>query len=67
MVIVFDIGGTNMRVASSADSKQLQKIVKAPTPKNYSEGLVLLVEHIKVLSEGQTITVIAGGVPGSLN
>ncbi len=67
MTIVFDIGGTKMRVASSTDGKNLDNITISPTPQNYNSGLELLCEQIEKSANNQVITTIAGGVPGVLN
>lgn len=66
MNIVFDIGGTNLRIANSHDGQNLEKIITKPTPQNYSEGLATLIESIEELSDGG-LTKISGGIPGILN
>lgn len=67
MYIVFDIGGTKMRVASSEDGVNLTRVEIVSTPKHYERSLPQLIEEINLVSDDQTITSIVGGVPGNLN
>jgi predicted NBD/HSP70 family sugar kinase len=67
MFIVFDIGGTNTRVAASKDGKTLQNVTIYPTPQLYTEGIDRLATTAKQLAGDSQITSIAGGVPGPLN
>lgn len=39
MYIVFDIGGTKMRVGASSDGETVQKITVLSTPATYEEGI----------------------------
>lgn len=68
MYILFDIGGTKMRVAASKDCKELigDPIVEK-TPKDFDEGVGLLVDIAKKLSNGQEIKAIGGGIAGPLD
>lgn len=65
MNIVFDIGGTNMRVAS-AEGNELKEIRKVPTPQDPKEGIATLGRIAKELSGGQ-IEQAAGGVPSTVD
>lgn len=67
MYIVFDIGGTNLRIASSTDGKVLNQTLVFPTPQSYAEGLDLLNREIKKLADNQPVDFISGGLPGLLN
>ncbi|MDA1169239.1 MAG: ROK family protein [bacterium] len=67
MFIVFDIGGTNTRVAGSVDGKTLGEVVIYPTPQDYSDGIQALAETAKRLAANTPITAIAGGVPGPMD
>lgn len=62
MKIVFDIGGTNMRVAS-VDGLALKEIRKVPTPRDPKEGIATFVQLAKELSGG-TVIAVAGDFPG---
>jgi len=64
MICVFDIGGTKMRVAVSQDGKSLGKKVAFETPSNYSDGILLLVKTVNALVGDDSLTKVAGGVPG---
>lgn len=64
--IVFDIGGTNMRVAreSMGVAGTLGEMKKIPTPQYPAEALTALVSLINDVSAGEAVTAIAGGVAG---
>ncbi len=62
MYLLFDIGGTNLRVAVS-DGNSLIKTKIVPTPKDFEHGI----EAIKQLFPGEKIDKIAGGIAGPLN
>jgi glucokinase len=66
MFIVFDIGGTNSRFASSKDGTTLLETITKPTPQNLDEAVLLYEEIITKLSSEEKIDGIAGGVPGML-
>lgn len=67
MVIVFDIGGTNTRVAASSDGVTLGKVVIYDTPQVFSEGIDKLVTTAQGLAGQHHIEGIAGGVPGPMD
>lgn len=64
MYILFDIGGTKMRVASATSSDNFNNPVILDTPQNYLDGLELLQKTILDLSRGQAISAIVGGIAG---
>ncbi len=67
MYILFDIGGTNMRVVS-ADRKQfLAEPVIVSTPKDFGEGIETLKRIIDNLKKDEKIEAIVGGIAGPLN
>jgi glucokinase len=53
MYIAFDIGGTNTRVGSFIDFKNIKEINRYKTPKSYQEGFNKIVESINELKEGR--------------
>jgi len=63
MRIVFDIGGTNMRVALVSEDG-IGDVRKIPTPRNPKEAVAKLAELAREAAAGQTITVAAGGIRG---
>lgn len=66
MFILFDIGGTNLRVAAT-DGKTLSRPIISPTPPNFQEGLKLLIDSSQKLAQGVKIDAIAGGIAGPLD
>ena len=67
MYIIFDIGGTNTRVALSKDLENYETPVKYKTPLSYTEGLEKLKSTIEKLAQGKQISGLAGGIRGPLN
>lgn len=67
MYFVFDIGGTNIRIAVSADGKSIKESKIVPTTKNFNEGIQILKQATGELSEGEKIEGIAGGIAGPLD
>ncbi|MDO8603819.1 MAG: ROK family protein [bacterium] len=67
MFILFDIGGTKMRVVSADRKKFLTTPVVVSTPKNFNEGIDTLKRIIENLSNGEPIDAIVGGIAGPLN
>lgn len=64
--VVFDIGGTKTRVATTDDFKTFLAIESFKTPINFEEGMLKLTELIDKLAETK-VKGIAGGVRGRLN
>ena len=67
MYIIFDIGGTNTRIAASKDLKNFEKPIKFKTPLSYEEGIKAIHEAIFEVSKGEKVAGIAGGIRGPLN
>ena len=67
MYLVFDIGGTNMRLATSLDGKTLSFTKTVPTPKDFHEGIQTLKQVADELSGGEKIESVAGGLAGPLD
>ncbi len=67
MYILFDIGGTNTRVARSGDLYSFDEPIKFKTPISYKEGFEALTNAIDTLTKTSGITAIAGGIRGPLN
>lgn len=65
MYVLFDIGGTNSRIAVSKDQSQLAEdpvIIK--TPQEYQEGIRVLSAAARELAGEESITAVAGGIAG---
>lgn len=67
MYIIFDIGGTTTRFASSADGNSIIDTKTEPTPQNLDEAVNLYKKMVAELANGEKIDALAGGVPGPLN
>ncbi|MAZ56206.1 hypothetical protein CL653_00235 [bacterium] len=64
--VLFDIGGTNTRVAISEDVKTFGKTVKFDTPNDFKEGITLIEKAVRELTKSE-IRGVAGGIRGVLN
>lgn len=64
--IVFDIGGTKIRVAKAGEST-ISNIQKIATPSDSNEGIAKLIELIKKGARGEEVQALAGCIAGSVN
>lgn len=67
MYLLFDIGGTNTRVAVSRDGKNLGELRIFQTPADFNEGMIALKKTVLELSGGESIKIAVGGVSGVLS
>lgn len=67
MYIVFDIGGTKMRLATSKDGSTLDTPHIVPTPKKFDRGIEVFTKVAKQLSRGTTITALCGSIASPLD
>ena len=65
--VLFDIGGTNTRIAVSEDLRTFSEPVKYKTPKRFNEGIEQFVATVKEVTGGKRIRAMAGGIRGLLN
>ena len=66
MYILFDIGGTNMRIAATRDYESFGDPIVVPTPSIFEEGMELFTRHARTLVGGEKIEGIVGGIAGTL-
>lgn len=67
MYIVFDIGGSKLRVASSRDGNTLSTPVIVPTPKDPKVATQRLIATARDLAGDENISIISGGIAGVFN
>lgn len=67
MYILFDIGGTNMRIAVSRDGATFGTPKIVSTPKDFDEGMRTLKGEALLLADGEKITALGGGIAGALS
>ncbi len=67
MYLLFDIGGTNMRVAVSSDGKEILNSKIIPTPADFNIGIQDFKLVADELADGEKITGVAGGIAGPLD
>ncbi|OGM25643.1 hypothetical protein A3D00_02755 [Candidatus Woesebacteria bacterium RIFCSPHIGHO2_02_FULL_38_9] len=64
---LFDIGGTNTRIALSTDGTEVGEAQIFPTPKTFDEGIKLVKEVAEKTLSQVKIDLVAGGIAGPLN
>lgn len=64
MYLIFDIGGTKMRIATSVDLKKFNEPTIVETPRVYEEGIALFKHTAKELIGGESLKAVAGGIAG---
>jgi glucokinase len=67
MFLLFDIGGTHMRVAVSADGASITSFEIVPTPSSFKEGMLQFKSMVRALVNDDTVSVTSGGIAGTLN
>ena len=67
MLLLFDVGGTKMRVAVSRDGTALDRTKIIATPPAFSEGMAQIQVLAEELAEGDAITAVSGGLAGSFD
>lgn len=67
MFILFDIGGTNMRIAATEVLSGFEEPLILDTPQNFDEAMKLIIETSRNVAKGREIKAMVGGVPGPLN
>lgn len=63
-LILFDIGGTKMRIAYSTDGQSFEAPQTIKTPELYDDGVKAFVDLARICSNGRPIEKIAGGIAG---
>lgn len=64
--VLFDIGGTNTRVAVSDDLKKYKEALTFKTPPNFKDGIKAIEDAVKRLTDDE-VQGMAGGMRGILN
>ncbi len=67
MYILFDIGGTQTRLAVSKERDKLENITIFDTPQSFEEGIDFIAARIHIISKGGKVESVAGGIAGPLN
>jgi len=67
MFLLFDIGGTKMRLAVSKDGKSFDEPKIVDTPQDFNAGMSLFQKISMELSGGGKIKAVAGGIAGPLD
>jgi len=61
MYLLFDIGGTKMRLALS-DGEKLGESIILPTPQKFDDGISLFIKTVNELTKGEKLKLSVGGI-----
>lgn len=67
MFLLFDVGGTKIRVAVADHGGIKGKVAIIPTPADFEKGMAHIADTARSLSEKEKITSIVGGLAGALD
>lgn len=68
MYLLFDIGGTNMRVAASRNGATFERMEKIGTPsRDFNEGITAFCELARSVAGDEPIDGVVGGIAATLN
>lgn len=67
MYLLFDVGGTRLRVGISTDGQAVSAYKMVDTPQSYAEGIALIERLALEMRPEDGFTAIAGGLPGPMN
>ncbi len=67
MFLLYDIGGTKMRLAISHDLETFDGIKIVPTPDDFEEAMQVFAQAVWELSQSEKIEAGAGGIAGAWN
>ncbi len=67
MYLLFDIGGTNIRLAFSKNGIDIGESIIIPTPKDFEEGVQAIASAVKQLGAIGNIKAAGGGLAGVFN
>jgi len=67
MYLLFDVGGTKMRMAASQDLESFTNPIIMPTPKNYKMGIAAIRDAAQQYCGTQKIIAVAGSAAASPN
>ncbi len=67
MFLLFDIGGTKLRVGVSRTLKRVDRFKVVPTPPTFQAGITRIAEIARTLSNGQRARAVCGATPGHID
>jgi len=67
MFILFDVGGTKIRIAAADKNGCIGEPIIVPTPLDFDEGMRAITDGALILSKGEKIVSVVGGLAGILD
>ncbi len=67
MFILFDVGGTKIRIAAADKNGFIGDPVIVTTPSDFDEGMAVIIDTALILSKGEKIAAVVGGLAGLLD
>lgn len=65
--LLLDVGGTHTRISISKNRRMFMKPLIVRTPKQFNRGVAQLLRTVNQLTQGQRITAVVAGFPGTYN
>ena len=67
MYLLFDIGGTKMRMAVSFDGQNMQEVKVVATPRKFEDVLKVIESYIGIADSTRSDKLVCCGLPGTLD
>src|SRR3989304_6567072 len=67
MYLLFDIGGTKMRMAVSFDGQNMQEVKVVATPRKFEDVLKVIESYIGIADSTRSDKLVCCGPPGTLD
>ena len=64
MNLIFNIGGTKIKLAVSPDGSTIPEVITLETPENAEEGLTVISEAVSKLTGRDRVSAVCGGIAG---
>jgi len=65
--LLFDVGGTNLRLAYSPEERTITNIHKLPTPSTAQEGIEAIIQYASTLPKEASLSSASGCLPGPMD
>lgn len=65
MYLLFNIGGTKMRIAAAENTDAIDTAVMMPTPRSFEDGMATFEKAARDLLQGQKPDALSGGIAGT--
>ncbi len=67
MYLLFDIGGSNIKIAFAGDAQTFEEPLITATPQDFNAGMQAILKAARELTRGRRVVTACGGVAGVMN